>query len=83
VSVPFGNGGKKGLIDASMADLGFGQDFGMQDGTGDSWYMDYIHDFMRFSAVRRSQPGLQLIYFLTTVDCWLPSECLRTRRLRA
>jgi cytochrome P450 len=35
----------------SMADLGFGQDIGMQDGKGDQTVMSFMHDYMRMTAM--------------------------------
>ncbi len=39
------------LIYDSMADLGFGADTRLQDGTGDRRYMEYIHKYMRVIVV--------------------------------
>lgn len=41
-----------------MADLGFGQDFGMQDGKGDPSYMGFIHKYARVTAILGSLRNL-------------------------
>jgi hypothetical protein len=38
-----------------MADLSFSVDAGMQDGTGDGSYMDFIHNFLSVAAVSAHQ----------------------------
>jgi hypothetical protein len=35
-----------------MADLSFGNDAGLQDGTGDRTYPNFLHKFMSLVAVR-------------------------------
>jgi cytochrome P450 len=48
-----------------MADLGFAQDSGMQDGKGDPSYMQFIHDYMRTTATVASLRNLcQLIPYI-------------------
>jgi hypothetical protein len=39
-----------------MADLSFAHDAGMQDGTGDNSYMDFVHKYIALFSVGRSPP---------------------------
>jgi hypothetical protein len=39
-----------------MADLGFGTEFGMQDGTGDLNYVRFMHGYMRTLSVCKLDP---------------------------
>ena len=54
-----------------MADLGFANDAGMQDGTGDGLYLDFLHKFMGVIGVRLISP---LISQITNFNR-LPAPC--------
>jgi hypothetical protein len=39
-----------------MADLSFAHDAGMQDGTGDNSYMDFVHKYIALFSVGHPPP---------------------------
>jgi len=43
-----------------MADLSFANDAGIQDGTGDAFYPDFVHKYMSVVAVRISSLNFYL-----------------------